>query len=210
MGQVLVDDDPAVAEVEGEPLEPPVALALALDVPDDDGGPPERDAAELVGDVLAVAHADDEAVALPGALGAELARVLRARGAAQVRLHFLVGGVAVGDGAVPGVPDLAAGLRDVDGHVGVDGVEQAPRAAPEEEVEVGQEQPPRRVGGHQRHHRRKDEPRRAEVGVGEEGGEGAQVGQHPPPPPRQSPVAVLCHGSYGCGGANVSEQGDAY
>ncbi|PWZ06652.1 hypothetical protein Zm00014a_011482, partial [Zea mays] len=49
----------------------------------DHRGPPERDAAELVGHVLAVAHADDKAVALPGALGAELTRVLRARGAAE-------------------------------------------------------------------------------------------------------------------------------
>jgi hypothetical protein len=192
VGQVLVDDERAVAQVEGEALEAAVALALALHVPGDHRGPPERDAAELVGHVLAVAHADDEAVALPGALGAELARVLLARGAAQVRLHLLVGAVVVGDGAVARVAHLAAGLRDVDGHVGVDDVEQAAGAPAEEQVEVGPEQPPRRVGGHQRHHRRQEQPRRGEVG-GEQGRERAQVGQRPPPPLRHRSFARLRH-----------------
>ncbi|WVZ62268.1 hypothetical protein U9M48_012032, partial [Paspalum notatum var. saurae] len=201
VGQVLVDDDPAVAQVEGEPLEPAPPLARSpsplQQVVHHHRGPPERDAAEVVGDVLAVAHADDEPVAFLGALGEELARVLRAR-AAQVRLHLLVGGVVVGDGAVAGVAHVAAGLRDVDGHVGVHEVEEAAGAAPEEEVEVGLEQPARRVGGQQRRQRRQDEPQRAEVGEHR-----AQVRQHPPPPLGHHQLAAglrLRHGSggYGC------------
>jgi len=173
--QVLVDHEPAVAFVEREALH--LAPAAAVLRPLDPlrrrlvrhGRPHERGAPELVGHVLAVAHADDEAVALLGALGAELAGVLRARGA-QVRLHLLEGAVARARGLFPQGPRVGGWLlRDVEVHVGIDDGEDAACVAPEEDVEVGQEQPPRRV---RRQQRRQEEPRRGEVG------------QHPLPQPR--------------------------
>lgn len=71
-----------------------------------------------------------------------------------------------------------------DGDVGIHRVEQASGAAMEEEVEVGSGQPLRRVGGH-----------RMSVEVGEQGGEGVQVGERPPPPPCHNPVVDLRHDS---------------
>ena len=174
--QVLVDDEAAVAVVERAALAPPgVRPLLPLRVLPHHRRPPQRGAPERVGDVLPGAHADHDAVALGRALGAELARLPRAP-VAQVRLHLLVGAVAaVGDAAVPGVVRAgAARLGDVDGDVGVDDGEEAPGVPAEEEVEVGLEQPPRRVGGEQR---RQEEPQRAEVGQHR-----AQVGERPAPP----------------------------
>uniref|UniRef100_J3MJ66 Uncharacterized protein n=1 Tax=Oryza brachyantha TaxID=4533 RepID=J3MJ66_ORYBR len=179
VGEVLVDDEAAVAHVEREAEAPPLRLPLPLLLRH--RRPPHRHALELVGDVLPVAHADHQPVPLRRALGAQLPRLRRAR-RAQVRLHLVVGGVPGVHGVVPPVvPRRGGAVGDVDGDVGVDDVEQPPRPPAEEEVEVGQQQPPRRV---RRQQRAEEEGQRAEVGQ-----QRGHAGERPAPPPRRRLVA---------------------
>ena len=159
MGEVGVDDEAAVALVEHEPVRAPGVLAgplaaMAVVVGRRHGAPPHRGATELVGDLLAVAHAEHEAapaLAVERALGPQRPRPARAPGA-EVRRGALVRG--------PAPHALAAAvLGEGDGEVGVEEAAQEEAAG-----EAVRQQVAREVWAHHapREHRARE--RRPEAG----------------------------------------------
>jgi hypothetical protein len=135
VGEVGVDDEVAVALVEHEPVRAPGVLARGVApraavavVGRRHGVPPHHGAAELVGDLLAVVHAEHEAAAAPAvarALGPQRPRLPRAPGA-EVRRGALVRGPAPH-------PLAAAILGEGDREVGVqEPREEAARVAAQE------------------------------------------------------------------------------